>query len=76
MFSISEIGNYRGISILPPLSKLFEKVLTNQIVCCFNKNKLLFKGQHGFREDHSLHEIISDLNNILSIISTGGSVGS
>jgi hypothetical protein len=73
--SVTEIGNYRGISVLPPIAKLFEKVLANQIVCYFNKNKLLFKGQHGFREDHScetaLHEIISDMNYIRSIRSIG-----
>lgn len=65
-----DLNNYRGISVLPPISKLFEKVLTEQIVDHLNKNKILHPGQHGFRSDHScetaLHEIVSDMIEILS----------
>ena len=64
--SVTDINNYRGISVLPPIAKLLEKVLSTQIIDYFNKHKLLFKGQHGFRENHScesaLHEIISEMN--------------
>ena len=63
-----EINNYRGISVLPPLAKIFEKILATQIIIYLNINKILFCGQHGFRADHScetaLHELLSDLNNI------------
>ena len=64
--SISEMTNYRGISVLPPLSKVFEKILNEQIVTYLDKHNILFAGQHGFRKGHScetaLHELISDLN--------------
>jgi len=61
-----EINNYRGISVLPPVSKVFEKLPANQIKCFFNVNKLFFEGQHGFRSGHScesaLHELVTELN--------------
>ena len=59
----SDPNNYRGISVLPPLCKLVEKILGNQIRSYFIENKLLFQGQHGFISNHScetaLHEVIS-----------------
>jgi len=62
----SELTNYRGISVLPPLSKVFEKILNEQIVTYLDNQNILSAGQHGFREGHScetaLHELISDLN--------------
>lgn len=58
-----DMNNYRGISVLPPIGKLFEKILAEQLRIYFEVNGLLFNGQHGFRESHScetaLHEIIS-----------------
>ena len=60
-------NNYRGISIIAPLAKVFEKILAAQIKIHLKLNNVLFDGQHGFREDHScasaLHEPLSDLNN-------------
>jgi hypothetical protein len=62
----SNKNNYRGISVLSLIAKLFEKILATQITIYLNVNKILFKGQHGFRSDHScetaLHELLSDLN--------------
>jgi len=45
--------NYRPISILPTISKLFEKHLNSQIRVYLSKNKLFYKNQSGFRENHS-----------------------
>ena len=65
-----DINNYRGISVLPPLAKIFEKILASQIIDHLNKHNLLFNGQHGFRSEHScetaLHELISEMNLIRS----------
>ena len=62
---ISNTNNYRGISVLPPIAKIFEKILAAQIVDHLNNNQILFAGQHGFRNGHScetaLHEVISDM---------------
>ena len=46
-------SNYRPISILPSVSKVFERVMYNQIYSFFTKNKLLYSSQYGFRQSHS-----------------------
>lgn len=64
----AEINNYRSISVLPPLAKVFEKLLASQILIYLNANKILYAGQHGFRPGHScetaLHELVSEFNAI------------
>ena len=47
------LGNYRPISVLPTLSKVFERILHNQIQDYFKHNNLLYNGQYGFRPKHS-----------------------
>jgi hypothetical protein len=42
------MNNYRGISILPPIAKLMEKLLATQIRDYFESNNLFYSGQHGF----------------------------
>ena len=63
---MDDFNNYRGISVLPPIAKIFEKLLAAQITIYLKLNNILFTGQHGFRNGHScetaLHELISDLN--------------
>ena len=46
------ISIYRPVSILPVLSKLFERVMYNRLLNFINENKLLYKYQFGFREEH------------------------
>ena len=59
-------NNYRGISLLSPIAKLFEIVLSRQLNIHLIRNKLIVKNQHGFREGFScesaLHELFNDLN--------------
>ena len=43
--SIEDINNYRGISVLPLVSKIFEKVIASQILYYLKANKILFNGQ-------------------------------
>lgn len=47
------LENYRPISILPTISKIFERILFNQIHDYFKQNNLFYKGQYGFRPKHS-----------------------
>ena len=64
------MGNYRPISLLTSISKLFEKVVFEQLSDYFSSNKYLHEGQYGFREKHStelatvelMDRIISALN--------------
>ena len=64
---LSDLNNYRGISVLPPISKIFEKLLAMQITIFLSMNNILFNGQHGFRRGHScetaLHELLTEINN-------------
>ena len=46
-------NNYRPISLLPTLSKIFERVMYKQLYQYFNENKLLCEQQYGFRSQHS-----------------------
>ena len=48
-----EFGNYRPISLLPTLSKIFEKVVHLQLYDYINSNNLLNKSQYGFRPNHA-----------------------
>ncbi len=45
--------NYRPISLLPAISKIFEKVIFKQLYEFFQKNKLFYYSQYGFRTEHS-----------------------
>lgn len=46
-------GNFRPVSVLPVLSKVFEKVILNQVLSHFNSNKLLHDQQFGFTKGRS-----------------------
>lgn len=46
--------NYRPISLLPTLSKIFEKVVFQQVYNHFQEKKLFFNAQYGFRTGHSI----------------------
>ena len=49
----SIFSNYRLVSILPAISKVFEKIMFNQLHKHFKLNKLYCNSQYGFRENHS-----------------------
>ena len=46
-------GNYRPISLLSSISKVFEKILFDQLYDYLITNGLLFESQCGFRKQHS-----------------------
>ena len=47
------LENYRPISILPAISKIFERIMFNQIHSHFSTHNLFYSGQYGFRVNHS-----------------------
>ena len=53
-------SNYRPISVLPVLSRVFEKLVHNQMYDYLDKNKHLFANQSGFR---ALHSVVTCLLN-------------
>jgi hypothetical protein len=55
-------GNYRPVSVLPSISKVFERVLYNQIYEYFTNQNLLFNSQYGFRKCHSTEFTVLELS--------------
>ena len=51
--STVSMDNYRPVSLLTSISKVFEKVVHIQVSDYFVKNELFFKSQYGFRAEHS-----------------------
>lgn len=61
-----EVSNYRPISLLPTISKVYERVVYNQLRTFLEDNQLLDEIQHGFRSGRSV--ISASLSFIESII--------
>ena len=49
------IKNYRPISVLPVISKVFETVICDQLNEYFTSNNLFSPQQYGFRKTHLLN---------------------
>jgi len=58
---VHDPNNYRPISILPSISKIFEKIIQKQIVQYFDENNLFFESQYGFRSNHSTELAVLEL---------------
>ena len=72
------LDNYRPISILPAISKIYERILHDQLTEYFTCNNLLNQSQYGFRKQHDtdsaalefidrINEVISNRKKFLSI---------
>jgi len=55
-----DIKNYRPISVLPSLSKIFEKIILEQMHDYFSSNNLYYNGQYGFRKGHSAENAVME----------------
>ena len=62
-----ELGNYRPISVLPLVSKNFEKIIYRQLYDYLQDNSLLNTYQSGFRSMHSTLTALLETTNNWSI---------
>ena len=63
--SISDVANYRPISMLSVFSKIFEKLIHRQISDFFDSNNMFNDCQYGFRKKHStVHALINAVENL------------
>ena len=60
-------SNYRPISLLPSISKIYERILYNQIYQHFTNHELFYPSQYGFRKLHSTEYAALELVNRLTI---------
>ena len=58
--------NYRPISLLPTVSKVFEKIVYRQLYDYLTINKLIYDSQYGFRTLHSTELAALELSDRLS----------
>ena len=73
----SDPNNYRPISILPTVSKIFERHVANQLKNFLEKTGVLYSHQSGFREKHSCQKaLIHLINTWLRDIDKGNVIGS
>jgi hypothetical protein len=58
-------SNYRPISILNSISKIYEKAIYNRLINFIEHHKILYNNQFGFRKNHSTeHALLTIINNI------------
>ena len=58
-------NNYRPVSILPVISKIFEKAMYKRLIKYLDSNNFFYKFQYGFREHHDTKLAIAELINSL-----------
>ena len=69
-------SNYRPISILPTLSKIFERHVNKNLMGYLNKHNLINKNQSGFRAKHSCQTaLIKLIDKWMECIDKGDIVG-
>jgi hypothetical protein len=59
----TECNNYRPISILSSVSKIFEKLITQQLETYLEKNEILVQQQAGFRIKHCTQTSLLNITN-------------
>ena len=62
----SALNNYRPISVLSSLSKIFERVIYNRTVNFLNKHKIICDRQFGFRQGYSTYMAALSISDFIS----------
>ena len=62
----SQPVNYRPISILTSINKIFEHILHNQLSKYLESNNLLPRFQYGYRKQHNTNQAIADYTDYIT----------
>ena len=60
-----EMSNYRPISLLPTLSKIFEKLMYARLIQFFTKHNILYENQYGFQSNMSTEYAVNKVLNYI-----------
>ena len=60
-------GNYRGLSLINTICKIFNSILLNRITFWIESNNILNEFQAGFRKNYSTVDNVFNLSNIVEI---------
>lgn len=58
---ITDWNNYRPIALLPSLSKVFEIIINNRLICFLENKNILVPNQYGFRSNKSTSSAVLNL---------------
>ena len=65
------MSNYRPISILPTLSKIFEKLLHKRIYNSLEHSNIIYDYQSGFRQGHStIHAVQTAISSVITSLNS------
>jgi retron-type reverse transcriptase len=67
-------ASYRRISLLPVMSKLFEKLLVKRLKPIIERKNLIPNHQFGFRSKHSTNDQVHRITNVIEIAPEGEKV--
>ena len=59
-------SNYRPISLLPSISKLFERLVYNRLMVFIEKHSILHPNQYGFRKNYSTYMAAVNLSDLIA----------
>ena len=59
----NNLNNYRPISVIPTVAKIFEKIVYDQLFSYLNDKKLLASCQSGFRSFHCTLTALTEIKN-------------
>ena len=65
--SKSQVSNYRPISVLSCINKIFEKILAKRIYSFLEKHQTLYEFQFGFRTGHSTTHALIEISDRLKL---------
>ena len=55
------VSNYRPISLLPIISKVFEKIMYSRLISFIDHNNILYDKEYGFQKGKSTEHAVIDI---------------